>query len=467
MKAHTPTFGETLFGNAPLGDRRRTKRLVLLADELCKHPGGSLPEKLHSPQDLKALYRLANCPDCTHENIMASVGPAVLTKIDDYNDTVLILHDTTELDFTSHKSLADQLGQIGNGNGRGLLCHNSLAVKAGSREVIGLISQVLHYRVQAPKVETLPERRARESRESLLWLQGTARLPADRRLVDVADQGADTFEFLEHEVHSGRRFVIRSHHDRKISVGQEAAAATGTVQAYARGLPAIGSRSIAVAAQPAKGRRPARPARQAHLQISAGAVLVHPPHAKHGNHGNEPLALWVVRVWEPQPPKGAKAIEWFLLTNEPVQSLADAERVINWYQTRWVIEEYHKAMKTGCRIEEMQFTDTARLEPMIAILSTVATTLLNLRAMSELPDAKTRPAKTLIDSDYVEVLSAWRYGTTRDLTVHEFFFALARLGGHQNRPSDKRPGWIVLWRGWTRLQAMLDGVQAIKRKKCG
>jgi hypothetical protein len=461
------SFGEAMFAHARLGDQRRTQRLVKLTDQLCRHPGGSLPEKLRSPKDLKALYRLCDCDDVTHQSLMDSVRPAVLTEIDQYNDTVLILHDATELDYTSHKSLTAQLGQIGNGRGRGLLCHNSLAVKAGSREVVGLVNQILHRRVQAPKKETLPQRRARQSRESRLWLRGTANLPADWRLVDVADQGADTFEFLEHEVHSGRRFVIRSHHARKSSAGHEASAASSTVHAYARTLQAIGGRSIDVAFQPGKGRRPERPARRARLLISAAAVLVHPPHAKHGEHGREALAMWVVRVWEPHPPKGAEPIEWFLLTNEPVNSLADADRVIGWYQTRWVVEEYHKAMKTGCQIEELQFTDTARLEPMIALLSTIATTLLNLRAASELPDAKTRPAQTLVDLAYVEVLSAWRYDEVRDLTVHEFFFALARLGGHQNRPSDKRPGWLVLWRGWTTLQAMLQGVEAIKRKKCG
>ena len=68
----------------------------------------------------------------------------------------------------------------------------------------------------------------------------------------------------------------------------------------------------------------------------------------------------------------------------------------------------------------------------------------------------------------VRVLSGWRYEQVRDnLTVWEFFFALARLGGHQNRKHDKRPGWLVLWRGWNTLQAMLDGAEAIRRKICG
>jgi len=460
------SFGETMFGRAKLGDRRRTRRLVRLTDQMAKHPGGSLPEKLKSPKDLKALYRLCACDAVTHAALTTSVRQAVLGDLDRHGDAILILHDSTELDYSTHKSLEAQLGQVGRGLKRGYLCHNSLAVKPEGREVIGLVNQILHRRVRVPKNESLPQRRARASRESRLWLLGAQDLPADWRLVDVADQGADTFEFLEHEVHSGRRFVIRSHFARKVSPGHETTSARGTLHPYARTLPVIGRRVIDVAAQPRHGRRPARPARTAQLHISAAPVLVHPPHAKHGEHGRDSFALWVVRVFEALPPKGAQPIEWFLLTNEPVASLADAERVIGWYQTRWVIEELHKAMKTGCQVEGMQFTDAERLEPAIALLSVVATTLLNLRAASQLPDAQTRRASTLVDSAYVEVLSVWRYNQIKALTVHEFFYALARLGGHQNRRGDKRPGWLILWRGWTTLQAMVDGAET-SRRICG
>jgi hypothetical protein len=102
---------------------------------------------------------------------------------------------------------------------------------------------------------------------------------------------------------------------------------------------------------------------------------------------------------------------------------------------------------------------------MIALLSTVATTLLNLRVASQRADAQTRPASTLVEQEYVAILSGWRYGTMKPLTVHEFFYGLARLGGHQNLRSDKRPGWLILWRGWTTLQAMIDGADATR--KCG
>ena len=135
--------------------------------------------------------------------------------------------------------------------------------------------------------------------------------------------------------------------------------------------------------------------------------------------------------------------------------------VQGWYECRWVIEEYHKAQKTGCAIEELQFTSAQALRPMIALLSVVAVTLLNLREASRDEAKAQRPATEYVDRRYVAVLSGWRYKEQRpDMTVREFFLALARLGGHQNRKNDHRPGWIVLWRGWMAMQHMLDGAEA-------
>ena len=168
------------------------------------------------------------------------------------------------------------------------------------------------------------------------------------------------------------------------------------------------------------------------------------------------------------PPKGQDRLEWFLITNEPIGCFEDAYRVVGWYECRWIVEEYHKGMKTGCRIESPQFTAEERLQPAIALLSIVTLTLLMMRDASRRPDAKRRKAIEIIDADYVAVLSAWRHGELREYSIHDFYYALARFGGHQNRNSDHAPGWQTIWRGWNDLQAMLCGVDAMKKlKKCG
>lgn len=456
-------LGQAIFGDAQLGDRRRTARLVKTFDLMQRHPGGTLPDKLTSPADLRAFYRLCDADDVTHEAIIAAARQHTLMRIAESPGPVLLLHDATELDYGSLTTLADDLGQIGNGNHLGYICQNVLAVAADTGDVLGLVDQLLHCRDEVPKNETLAEHRERETRESLLWLRGTEHLPADQKLIDVSDQGSDTFEFLEHQAHSGRRFVVRAYKVRKVYPGHRVVGKRFYLKDYAHRLPEMGRFTMDVQAQPGRKVR-----KEAEFTVAGGPVLVCPPHAKYGNHGNTPLPLYLVQITEIAPPPGEKAIAWTLLTNEPVLGLEDAWRVGSWYELRWIVEEYHKAQKTGCQIEDMQFTTTARLQPAIALLSVVALTLLNLRDASRRKDATTRRATTILAPDYVKVLSVWRYRKLReDLTVHEFFYALARLGGHQNRKSDRRPGWLVLWRGWTKLQAMLDGYDAAQRIKCG
>jgi hypothetical protein len=478
MKTQIESFGEVNFADAKLGDVRRTRRLIQTADLLCRRPGGSLPQKLRNPKDLRAFYRLVRRDEVTHEAILASHREATLKKISKMQSTVLVLHDATELDYTTHRSL-DDLGQIGNGNHRGYIAQNSLAVAPDTGQVLGLCDQLLHRRATVAESESRAQKRERESRESLLWLKGTASLPASRQFVDVCDQGADTFEFLEHEVNSGRRFVIRAAYDRGILIGHGNAKTckTSHLRSYATQLPEAGRWVLRVTSR-VDEKRPKRrgkkktikrTARDAELAVAFAPVQIKPPEKKQGKHGNTPLAVWVVRVWEVDPPKGQERLEWFLITNEPVLVYEDVYRVVGWYERRWIVEEYHKGMKTGCKIESPQFTAEERLKPTIALLSIVTLTLLAMRDASRSPDAKTRKATEIISEDYVAVLSAWRHGKVRrDWSIHDFYYAMARLGGHQNRQNDHPPGWQTIWEGWKELQAMACGADVAKSiRRCG
>lgn len=455
------TFGERNFGEARLGHQRRTKCLVRVADGIYRHPGGTLPAKLHAPKDYKAMDRLMNRPEVTHAAVLEPHRQQTLERMRQTDAVVLVLHDTTELDYSGLRSIGD-LGPIGGGHNRGFLCHNSLAFDPQRHEVMGLVNQIVHRRRHVGRKEGVRVKRERVDRESRLWTDGLAAVgsaPAGCRWVHVADRGADTFEFFAN-VPEGQQFVVRSHPNRVIRRGHDPQGPQDYLQTYARSLPLRGRREVVVSA------RPGQPERKATVAVAFAPVLLWPPHVRRGHYEKRPLPLWVVRVCEVDPPRGLKPLEWILLTNCKVATVEDAWERASWYECRWVIEEYHKAQKTGCAIEDMQFTTSAALEPMIALLSVVAVTLLNLREASRRPDAHERPATDLVDARYVAVLSAWRYKKIRrDLSIHDFFYALARLGGHQNRKRDHRPGWLVLWRGWMALQHMLDGAEALKT--CG
>jgi hypothetical protein len=356
-----------------------------------------------------------------------------------------------------------ELGPIGNGHGRGYLCHNTLAVEPQRREVLGLAHQILHRRVPEPPKEGVKAKRARHSRESRLWSRAAQALgppPPGVVCVDVADRGADVFEFLATEQQLGRKCLVRATHNRAIRVGHEGSGTKTLLFDHLRSLPASGHKAKRVFDR-VRGEE-----RQARLAVAFAAVELQPPHVRRGEYENKPLALWGIRVWEPQPPKGQKGLEWFLLCFEPVTTAAEAWEKSSWYECRYVIEEYHKAQKTGCDIEQLQFETAQALQPMIALLSVVAVMLLNLRQACRQPDADTRPATEVVDAQYEEILRAWRYHKPRaPLSVKEFYLALARLGGHMNRKRDGNPGWLVLWRGWTKLQSMLDGAEAERRRR--
>jgi hypothetical protein len=414
-----------------------------------------------------------NTEAVTHAKVLQPHVRRTAGLLLEHTGVALCLHDITELDFTSLTSLEDQLGQIGDGNGHGYECHNSLVVLAQSRRVLGLLAQQLHHRADAPEGETPAQRREREDRESLLWPHGTeaarvaveqacaeqglAGLPEGLRLVDVFDRGGDSFEFLDHLDLHNRSYVGRAKHNRNILIGHEEGGKQGKLQDHLRSLPPAGVRRQITVRSHEGG-----PQRKATVVISWAAVVIPPPQQQCGYSRRIPLLVWVVRVWEPNPPAGVEAVEWFLLTNVAVQSAEDAWERVDWYCVRWVVEEYHKAQKTGCNIEDPQFTTVAALEPMIALLSVVAVSLLNLRDMSRDKEMQDRPAVEVVSPEEVEVLSGWRYGQRRSLTIKEFFLALARLGGHQNRKKDHPPGWLVLWRGWQALQLMLAGARASK-----
>jgi len=461
------SLGQWLFGRADFGDARRTARLVETFDAFLAHPEGTLPAKLGVPADLRGFYLLCNRPEVTHAAVLAPARERTLERMAACEEPVILVHDATELDYTSIKSLAEDLGQIGTGGGRGYICQNVIALAADTGRILGLADQILHVRPEVDEDETLTEHRNRESRESLLWVRGTKHLPAAWNFVDVSDQGSDTFEFLEHEMKSRRRFVIRAHKARKVSLGHDASEPRFSFVEAAAKLPKLGEITLDIQAQrDRKARKGAR------LIVRGGAVLTHAPHAKHGHHGRDPLAMYLVEVKEVNPPKGQKPVTWRLFTNEPIHLLDDALRVIGWYEKRWVIEEFHKGMKTGCGVEKLQFCTTEALEPAIAVLSVTAATILELRDAARQPDAKERLATMVVPQDYVEVLSVHRYGERRDLTIHEFFMALGRLGGHQNRKCDGPPGWLVLWRGWIKLRSMLDGFDTAMQlaklmRRCG
>jgi Transposase DNA-binding len=458
------SFGQTHFGACEFGDARLTKRAVKTAELMMKHPGGTLPQKLNAEADLDGFYNFANNPKVNHDSVLTGHIQRTHQRMVSSPGVKLIIHDTTEGDY-SGLDIGD-LGPIGNGGCRGLLLHNVLAYDLDNGEALGLLGQFVHRRRRVRKTESHRAKREHPQRESRLWPKGVeavGEVPEGQVWVNLMDRGGDSFECLDRQRGLRQLFVVRSKSNRRVRVLDSSGRwRSRKLHSWARRLATLATKTVEVAANEHQ------PARTARVRIAAGAVqLLPPPHPRRGEHGDEPLDLWIVHVKELQAPAGAEPLEWLLLTNVPTATAAEALERVWWYEKRPVIEEFHKAQKTGCGMELPQFTTRKALEVAIGMLSVVAVQLLRLRDLSRQPEAQTRPAREVVDGEYVRVLSAWRWKQARpDLSVWEFLYALAKLGGHLNRTHDHPPGWLVLWRGWTKLQLLVDGAAAGRIARC-
>jgi hypothetical protein len=449
-------WAQRTFGPVDLGDPRRTRRLVQSAARIAQRPHGSLPSKFDW-NGLRAVYRLMNRPEATHERVLGPHAAQVRQGMA-RQPLALVIHDTTELDFTSHRALSGT-GPLGaGGRGRGLLQHNSLALLPDG-QLLGLAHQQLVPRRPAPPGETPAQRRKRR-RESELWLGGLRAVgpaPDGCTWVDVADCGGDVFDAMHASRQLGHHFLIRAAQDRKVRVGPPGDERETYLRRYARQLAPQATGTVAIAS---KGGRPAR---QATVCLAAAALWVLPPwpESKRAD-ARPPLRAWVQRVWEADPPAGTQPLEWLLISSLPVESEEALRQRQAWYALRWpTAEEFHQAEKTGCGEEELRFETAEAMGPMVGLLSIVAVRILQLRgAARRCPEA---PASAVASEEERRVVASASPGgaSAQALTVRQFVHGVARLGGFLGRRGDGEPGWKTLWRGYQRLRDMVEGARRL------
>jgi hypothetical protein len=509
---------EQEFAGVSLGDCRRDARLREAATAMLDRPTASNPQRLDW-NELRAFYRVANGPRATLDNVQGGHRQRTRERMAATAGRVLVVHDTTELDFTAHPAVHGQLGPVGGGGGVGLLQHNSLAFDPEGKRVLGLVHQQLECRRPRPAGETRQERAWRPDKESRLWLggiRGVGRCPPGCRWVDVCDRGADYFEAMGESRRQGHEFLIRIRQDRRVRVpgvdeGTGAAADEGqSLHEAVAGIAAAATKAVAVAG---KGGRPGR---EAEVHVGYRAVRLQPPQPDGARRGLTSLPVTLIRVWEPgavearaaadeakrsaerrrrevkaaaaaaaaagpgqaeaqaelarrrgrwaEAQEAAQAatrrqneyLDWWLATDSPVGSAADALRAVSDYEWRWpVAEEYHKAEKSGLRIEGQRFETRRALTAALAIIAVVAVRLLQLRyARDERPEAA---AETVATPAEIDLVAKATKSPGPAMTVQEFVDRVARLGGYLGRTGDGPPGWQSLWRGYQRLTDLLLG----------
>lgn len=441
-------WAEQNFGNAELGDRRRTRRLVESAAQIAAHPEKSFTQ-IFDWNDLRGFYRLCDQEEATLPAVMEPHWELTRQAMRQ-QPLVLIVHDTSELDFSSHPQLRG-MGQIGNENGKGFLQHNSLAIVPQPRQVLGLAYQQLKVRQPAPTGESTYQRK-RRPRESDLWLEGigASGRPAEGCCwVDVGDRGSDDYEAMHAAQEVGHHFLFRIAQNRIVFV-TEAQDQQAYLLDYARSLSSLGRDTVEI---PGRGGRPARTAT---VCLAAAPVWVPAPTGTPNREAQPIIPAWVIRVWEPEPSSGDEPVEWFLLCSLPTRTFEELRARRDWYCCRWLVEIFHNIEKNGCSEEDRRFETAERMATCLAVLSVVAVRVFQLRcALEHQPD---EPAEQVGTQTEIQLIRRYTNHKGRRFTVRDFVVGVARLGGFLGRKSDGKPGVRALWRGYQRLQDMLHGV---------
>ena len=468
QQVHQRQWAEENFGNCQLGDKRRTARLTSTAELILNNPTASIAALNGQWKDSKAAYQLFANKNVTFEAVVNT--HCTNTKLAIRGGHSLILCDTSEVIFGKNREI-DGAGDLGRGGGPGFLLHPGLAVDADTGEIQGLAGALVRHRQRVPKNETAPQRKKRR-RESAIWgdLVDQIGSPRDEtRYTTVCDRGADSYETLCHLHDNQHDYVVR------VCQRQRIVATPGgekiKLARYMEWQEVVGTYELSLRSRKSnKGKK--TKARTAKMEVRIGKVVLSAPTHKSQYEkecGIEKIEMCVVWAREVDCPKGEVPLDWMLYTSHEVTSFEEAMQVIQWYEQRWLIEEFFKALKTGCRMEKSQLHSSGGLEALCGVLCVTACRLLQMKRVAlAQPD---RPAEEIVPPLLVAMLRVAMGSQKRHVkTAHGFYHTLARLGGFLGRRSDGNPGWQTIWKGWDKLADMVRGAELLselQKQKCG
>jgi len=445
------------FEGAEVGDWRLRDRLMRVSEALDEAPAKSIPGATKSVAEREAAYRLLGNQRVSMAGILAGHVGSTVHRCRQAG-RVYVVSDTTEFSFAG-EDRGKRLGRV-NTNTRGFLGHFALAVDAEDPATpLGVLGiEIIVRSDQKKPAQNIYQRKKDPERESLRWermVETTTASLGSVQAIHLMDSEADIYELLTALQNKSRRFIIRSGQDRLVTDGH-------LDDAIARGQ-VLMSREVylsrrKVTATQTSRRNPPRKGRAAQLEVSATQVSLRKPKTCTSEYPSS-LSVNVVHVRENTPPEGERPIEWILFTSEPISSAEEVAAVVDGYRRRWLIEEYFKAIKTGCDYEKRELESVRTLTNLLAIISIIAWRLLLLRALQR--DQSDRPATDVVEPILLEALAANLVKNREpkrlpdNPTVSDLMTAIARLGGHIT--SNGPPGWQVLWRGYQDLLLFADG----------
>lgn len=439
-------WAEEELGEAEIGDRRLSKRLVSIGRAFYARPQANIPQACQTRAETKAAYRFLDHPETSMETILEPHYQATVARMS-REAVILAVQDTTTLNYSAHPA-TENLGPIGysKDRGMGLLLHDTMAFNREGTP-LGLLDVQCWARDggdfgKKKRRHSLPI----EEKESYKWLVSFRKVAEAQKqcpqgmVVSVGDREADVYQLFELALSDplGPKLLIRAEQDRLLAEGQ------GHLWEKMAEQEVSGIQEIHVPRQ--KNRR----ARVARLEVRFARVTLKSP--KNEKRRRE-LTLWAVWAKETEAPPKGEPIEWMLLTTLPVSTFEEAIEKLAWYTIRWGIEVYHRTLKSGCKVEERQLGHADRIETCLGVDMVVAWRIFHLAKLGrETPDV---PCTVFFEQAEWKALVAHITQNPKPSehppTLREAMRMVASLGGFLGRNGDGEPGTKSLWLGLQRL----------------
>lgn len=470
-------WAQAELGTIELGDARSNRRMVKVFSQMLNTPGASIPQCSASVGEAKAFYRLLDTDTLTESLLFAVHRKAVLRRAEQSGCIVLLsIQDTTSCNYDTHHSLVG-LGAIGSNqlhkDFKGLNVHSTLLTAADEDAVFGLLGAKFYAR-KAQRHKQPPGTRNREcieDKESVRWIESlelarqarqtlqevaTSQGTTAALIISVGDREADIYELMvEAQQHrdQGLGLLVRCQHNRTLVDERNGEQEAHMWSRLGQGASA-GSFTLKLP------RSQGQKAREVTLSVRFSRVTIAvPKHKAKYLKMDTPVEASIVELREEDAPKG-KGICWRLLSTLEVDTLEAAIQQARWYAKRWQIEEFHRILKTGCRVEARQMRSLERLKPMMALDMLVACRIMGMSAGAR--QRPQDPATDWLDEDEISALEAYERAGKKPLknappmSLGTAVKSIARLGGHLGRKGDGHPGAQVLWLGLNKLDTITE-----------
>jgi len=460
--------------SAELGDKRLLKRMELILDRLTESPMASIKSAFKGWAEVMGAYRFFNNVKTSVAKILKPHRDATLERVKQFK-RVLVIQDTTELDYTKKKNL-EGTGPLSTISRQGFFAHNQLVVTP-ERLSLGVWNTQIYARDEEEHGKKARGERKQtpiEQKESYRWLQGyrdacdMAQRAPGVQVIACADREGDIYEVFEEwhrRLASGQtsaEWLIRCNQNRRLD-GDLREDKDGQVYRKIRdeveSSPLLGTFQLRVKKKEqikkVKGNsvKMTRSARTAQMEVRATRVTLHPPQRKGKKLPR--VTFCVVMATEKDPPKDEDPIDWVLLTSLEVREFQTALEIVDLYAVRWEIEVFHRVLKTGCKVEELQLKKDERTKVAIALYMVVAWRVLYLMTLGR--ECPTLPCDVVFEKDewqafWVIVHDGHPEALDEKPSLGEFVRKVAEYGGFLGRKCDGNPGPQSIWQGLTQVR---------------